>query len=297
MTFWTNKVVAITGGTGSFGEAFCRLLLSEEVHAIRCISRDEYKQGELAAALSDERMRFLLGDVRDRDRLRRAFDGVDIVVHAAALKQVVSSEYNPIEVIKTNVMGSANVIEAAIDAGVRRVMAISSDKACAPVNLYGITKAAMEKLFTYAYNYDGTRNTRFACVRYGNVMGSRGSVVNLWKEQAKKGRLTITDRRMTRFFLTIQQAVEFVRHCLEVMESGRIYIPSMASVRMVDVVRAIAPDAELIETGMRVGEKLHEQVDVDVFSDTNPTFLGVEEIRAALGLRDPGEARFAAVSA
>ena len=287
----------ITGGTGTFGQAFARLLLLEPVHAVRILSRDEYKQGRMADALNDDRMRFLIGDVRDRDRLRRAFDGVDIVVHAAALKQVVSSEYNPIEVIKTNVLGSANVIEAAIDAGVGRVMAISSDKACAPVNLYGITKAAMEKMFTYSYNYDGSRRTRFACVRYGNVMGSRGSVVNVWKEQAHTGRLTITDKRMTRFFITIAQATAFVRDCIEVMDPGRIYVPTMPSVRMVDVATAIAPNAQIIETGIRVGEKLHEQVDVGVFSDTNPAFLGVEEIRDALGLHHPGAVRLQALPA
>lgn len=297
MSIWDGATVLITGGTGTFGQAFTRLLLdTEKPHAVRIFSRDEYKQSVMAEQFSDERMRFLLGDVRDKDRLRRAFDGVDIVIHAAALKQVVSSEYNPIEVIRTNIMGSANVIDAAIDAGVSRVMGISSDKAVAPVNLYGVTKAAMEKLFAYSYNYDGSRQTRFACVRYGNVVGSRGSVMNLWREQAKTGRLTITDKRMTRFWITVDEATAFVRDCLEVMESGRIYIPVMPSVRMIDVACAIAPAAEFVATGMRVGEKLHEQIDEGVFSNTNALFLGVEEIRARLDLHHSSSAGLEAVS-
>lgn len=297
MSIWDGATVLVTGGTGTFGQAFARLLLdTEKPHAIRVFSRDEYKQSQMAAAFSDDRMRYFIGDVRDKDRLLRAFQGVDIVIHAAALKQIVSCEYNPIEVIKTNVVGSANVIEAAIDAGVSRVLGISSDKACAPVNLYGVTKAAMEKLFRYSYNYDGSRQTTFACVRYGNVMGSRGSVVNLWREQAKTGRVELTDWRMTRFFITIAQAIAFVRDCVERMEAGQIYVPPMPSVRMRHVAIAVAPGAQIVETGMRPGEKLHEQVDDGVFSDTNDVFLGVEEIRAALDLYHSSPPRLEAVS-
>ncbi|MCA9510922.1 MAG: UDP-N-acetylglucosamine 4,6-dehydratase (inverting) [Myxococcota bacterium] len=252
--------VLITGGTGSFGRAFVASVLERGLaDVVRIYSRDEWKQGEMAAQFQhDARLRFLLGDVRDRERLARAMDGVDVVVHAAALKQVPSCEYNPAEAVRTNVDGAQNVIDAAITAGVARTVALSTDKAVNPINIYGATKLCAEKLFAQGGVYAGNRPSRFACVRYGNVVGTRGSVIPLFVEQAKSGVVTITDPKMTRFWISLEQAVEFVLDAIENMQGGEIFVPKIPSMRIVDLARAIAPDAVLKCVGRRPGEKLHE---------------------------------------
>ncbi len=256
---WTGKVVLVTGGTGSFGQAFTRLLLRDtKVAAVRIFSRDEYKQSEMQRRVNDERLRFLIGDVRDSERLRRAFDGVNVVVHAAALKQVPACEYNPLEAVKTNILGAANVIDAAIDREIERVMALSTDKAANPLNLYGATKLCAEKLVVQGNSYVGRHPTRFSCVRYGNVVASRGSIIPLLVEQRGSGRVTLTDPRMTRFWITLDQAVRFVKSCIEDMHGGEVFVPKMPSVRIADLVKAIAPNATIDRIGIRPGEKLHE---------------------------------------
>lgn len=256
---WTGKIILITGGTGSFGQAFARLLLeTERVAAIRIFSRDEFKQSAMNRRFKDDRLRFFIGDVRDRERLLRAFDGVHVVVHAAALKQVPACEYNPFEAVKTNVIGAANVIDAAIERGVERVMALSTDKAANPVNLYGATKLCAEKLFVQGNAYVGSRPTRFSCVRYGNVVASRGSVVPLLFEQRAKGRVSLTDPRMTRFWVTLGSAARFVNSCIETMQGGELFVPKLPSIRITDLVAAIAPDAAIENIGIQPGEKLHE---------------------------------------
>lgn len=257
---WKEKVVLVTGGTGSFGRKFVEIML-REYHPAKIIvfSRDELKQHEMRVSGFDgPNMRYFIGDVRDRERLRRAMHGVHVVVHAAALKQVPACEYNPMEAIKTNILGSSNVIEAALDAGVERVMALSTDKAVNPVNLYGATKLAAEKLFVQSNAYAAGTVTRFSCVRYGNVVGSRGSVVPIFIRQRENGKLTITDSRMTRFWLTLEQGVRFVIRCTELMHGGEVFVPKIPSTRIVDLARVIAPDAELEIIGIRPGEKLHE---------------------------------------
>ncbi len=252
--------ILVTGGTGSFGQAFVRRVLAgHEDCTIRVYSRDELKQYEMAAAMGkDSRLRFCIGDVRDRDRLERAMHGIDLVVHAAALKHVPICEFNPAEAVKTNIQGSQNVIDAAIDAGVRRTVALSTDKAVNPVNLYGATKLCAEKLFVHGNVYAGARDIRFSCVRYGNVMGSRGSVIPLFRRQAETGSLTITDRAMTRFWLSLEQAVDLVLEAVGEMKGGEIFVPKIPSMRIVDLARAIAPTAKIEEVGRRPGEKLHE---------------------------------------
>ncbi|HPZ14731.1 MAG TPA: UDP-N-acetylglucosamine 4,6-dehydratase (inverting), partial [Bacillota bacterium] len=245
--------------TGSFGKMFTSLLLKEwNPDSVRVYSRGELLQWEMQQKNQDERLRFLIGDVRDKDRLYRAMNDVDIVVHAAALKQVPTAEYNPIEAVKTNIDGAANVINASIDNGVERVMALSTDKAVHPVNLYGATKMVAEKLFVQGNAYAGGRKTRFACTRYGNVVGSRGSIVPLFLEQRKQGRVTITDERMTRFWLTLEQGARFVARCIETMKGGEIFVPKIPSMRITDLARVIAPDCEVEIIGIRPGEKLHE---------------------------------------
>lgn len=252
--------ILITGGTGSFGQAFVRRVLEGHPDCTVCVfSRDELKQVDMARAFGDDpRLRFFIGDVRDRDRLVRAMHGIDLVVHAAALKHVPVCEFNPAEAVKTNILGSQNVVDAAIDAGVKRTVALSTDKAVNPVNLYGATKLCAEKLFVHGNVYSGARDVRFACVRYGNVMGSRGSVIPLFRKQAAKGSLTITDRRMTRFWLSLESAVDLVLHAVARMEGGEIFVPKIPSMRIVDLARAIAPTAKIEEVGRRPGEKLHE---------------------------------------
>jgi UDP-N-acetylglucosamine 4,6-dehydratase len=257
---WKDKTVLITGGTGSFGKKFVEVMLHEYQPAkLIVFSRDELKQHEMRAAGFDgPSLRYFIGDVRDVERLRRAMHGVEIVVHAAALKQVPACEYNPMEAIKTNILGSSNVVDAALDAGVEKVMALSTDKAVNPVNLYGATKLAAEKLFVQSNAYAGGSKTRFSCVRYGNVVGSRGSVVPVFLRQRANGKLPVTDPRMTRFWLTLEQGVRFVIRCCEQMQGGEVFVPKIPSTRIVDLARAIAPEAELEVVGIRPGEKLHE---------------------------------------
>jgi UDP-N-acetylglucosamine 4,6-dehydratase len=255
--------ILITGGTGSLGKSLIKYLLSTtKVRRIAILSRDELKQQHLRVQLgNDSRLRWFLGDIRDLDRLKRAFHGVDYVIHAAALKQVDTGEYNPMEFIKTNVLGSQNVIDAAIDAGVKSVVALSTDKASSPINLYGATKLTADKLFVAANNYSFVYGTTFAVVRYGNVMGSRGSVIPFFREINAQGKpLPITDLRMTRFWISIESAVKFVIDSLEMMTGGELYVPRIPSMRIVDLANAVAPGAKLQEIGMRPGEKLHEEM-------------------------------------
>jgi len=257
---WQDKVILVTGGTGSFGKKFIQVMLDEiKPKKIIVFSRDELKQHEMqTSGYNQSNLRFFIGDVRDRDRLRRAMNGVDIVVHAAALKQVPACEYNPMEAVKTNIMGTSNVVEAALDAGVKKVLAISTDKAVNPINLYGATKLAAEKLVIQSNAYAAGTATRYSCVRYGNVVGSRGSVVPVFLKQRQKGQVTITDARMTRFWLSLEQGVRFVIHCIEEMEGGEVFVPKIPSMKVIDLARAIAPDAQVNVIGIRQGEKLHE---------------------------------------
>jgi UDP-N-acetylglucosamine 4,6-dehydratase len=255
-----DKTILITGGTGSFGKRCTEILLREyQPQRLIIFSRDELKQHEMRVGGFDHPcLRYFIGDVRDVDRLRRAMVGVHVVIHAAALKQVPACEYNPIEAVQTNVNGGRNVIEAALDCRVHRVLALSTDKAVNPVNLYGATKLVSEKLFVQANAYRGGDPIRFSCVRYGNVVGSRGSVIPLFREQRKTGRITLTDPRMTRFWMTIDQGVRFVLNSIERMQGGEVFVPKIASMRMRDLARAMAPDCETEEIGIRPGEKVHE---------------------------------------
>ncbi len=264
---WADSSILITGGTGSFGRSFIQFAHSNwKPRRIIIFSRDELKQQELRESLKPaelERTRFFLGDVRDRERLYRAFRGVDAVVHAAALKQVPSAEYNPLEVIRTNVLGAANIIDAAIDCGVRRVVALSSDKAVAPLNLYGATKMCADKLFVAAGNYGGRDQTKFAVVRYGNVLGSRGSVVPYFLSKRSEGVIPITDVRMTRFWISLDEASAFVGRSLETMRGGEIFVPKLPSMKLVDLAEAIAPGCQHNVVGIRPGEKLHEAMMIE----------------------------------
>lgn len=273
---WNEKVVLVTGGTGSFGKKFIKILM-EEYHPAKIIvySRDELKQHEMrVAGYDDLNIRYFIGDVRDKERLSRAMYGVNIVVHAAALKQVPACEYNPMEAIKTNILGGSNVIDAAIENGVEKVLALSTDKAVNPVNLYGATKLAAEKLMVQSNAYAGGRTTRIACVRYGNVVGSRGSVVPLFIQQRSSGVLTITDERMTRFWISLEQGVRFVIKAIENLRGGEVFVPKIPSMKMVDLARAMAPEARVEIIGIRPGEKLHE------------CLLGEDEARTAIELDD-----------
>lgn len=259
----TDASILVTGGTGSFGRAFISFLLDQvEPRRVVIFSRDELKQSEMRSAFGhDARLRWFLGDVRDLERLRRAMHGVDYVVHAAALKQVDTAEYNPIEYVKTNVIGSQNVIEASLDSGVRKVVALSTDKASSPINLYGATKLTADKLFVAANNYGAAYDTKFSVVRYGNVMGSRGSVIPLFRSLRDQGRpIPVTDTRMTRFWISLTQAVEFVADSFKMMAGGELYVPRIPSMRIVDLVEALAPGSPIEEIGIRPGEKLHEEM-------------------------------------
>jgi UDP-N-acetylglucosamine 4,6-dehydratase len=266
---WKDKSVLVTGGTGSFGKKFIEIMLDKyKPPKLIVYSRDELKQHEMRADGFDHpTLRYFIGDVRDYRRLRRAMNGVDVVIHAAALKQVPACEYNPMEAIKTNILGSSNVIEAGLDAGVGRVMALSSDKAVNPVNLYGATKLAAEKLFVQSNAYAAGTSTRFSCVRYGNVVGSRGSVIPIFIQQRQNGKLTITDKRMTRFWLTLEQGVRFVI-------GGEVFVPKIPSTKIIDLAKVIAPQAEIEVIGIRPGEKLHE------------VLINTDEARATIELDD-----------
>jgi UDP-N-acetylglucosamine 4,6-dehydratase/5-epimerase len=321
---WDDATILLTGGTGSFGQHFLATVLERySPRAIRVFSRDELKQSELAPRFRDfDNVRWFIGDVRDRDRLARAAEGADVIIHAAAMKQVPTCEYNPFEAVQTNVHGAENVVNVALDAGVPRVMALSTDKAVNPINLSGATKLCAEKIFVQGNTYAASSPVRFACVRYGNVIASRGSVIPLFMRQRESGVLTITDERMTRFFITLTEAVEFVLTSAERMVGGEIFIPKIPSVRITDLATAIAPEARWKLIGIRPGEKLHEQllmadearhtVDVgdryavlpefhpwtggdwppgeplpDGFlysSDTNELWVGPEEIASSFGL-------------
>jgi UDP-N-acetylglucosamine 4,6-dehydratase/5-epimerase len=257
-----NSSILVTGGTGSFGHSFVPMTLARyNPHRLVIFSRDEMKQWEMAKLYADDpRVRFFIGDVRDKERLARALDGIDYVVHAAATKIVPTAEYNPFECVKTNIIGAMNLIDVCIDRGVKRVVALSTDKASSPANLYGATKLASDKLFIAGNAYSGNRDTRFAVVRYGNVMGSRGSVIPFFLSQRGKGALPITDMRMTRFMITLEQGVELVWHAFDDMVGGEIYVKKIPSMKVTDIALAVDPDAKHEIVGIRPGEKLHEQM-------------------------------------
>lgn len=271
---WKDQTVLITGGTGSFGRTFVKTMLEKHPpKKIIIFSRDEMKQWEMQKELHHPCLRYFLGDVRDAERLHRAFHGVDIVVHAAALKIVPSLEYNPFEAVKTNIFGAENVINMAIDNGVKKVIALSTDKAANPINLYGATKLCAEKMFIAANNYS-PHGTKFSVVRYGNVFGSRGSVVPFFKECRNKGVIPITDERMTRFWITLEEGVKFVIQSLRAMRGGEIFVPKLPSFRIVDLIKAICPDCRHKVIGIRPGEKIHETL---VSSDDGPYTLEFPE--------------------
>lgn len=260
-----GKSILVTGGTGSFGKKFVSTILTRfpEIDRVVVYSRDELKQFEMSHEFPESaypQIRYFIGDVRDKERLARALEGIDIVIHAAALKQVPACEYNPFEAVKTNILGAQNVIESSIQSGVRRVVALSTDKAAAPINLYGATKLCSDKLFVAAENYRGKRDLHFSVVRYGNVMGSRGSVIPFFLKKRPGGVLPITDERMTRFNITLEEGVAFVLQALDRMWGGEIFVPKIPSYRITDVARAIAPSARLERIGIRPGEKLHEEM-------------------------------------
>lgn len=263
-----GKSILITGGTGSFGKAFVKTILScyPDVRRLVVFSRDELKQFEMAQTFPEKdhpALRYFIGDVRDYDRVRRALEGIDTVIHAAALKQVPAAEYNPFECIKTNILGAQNIIEACLDTGVRNVVALSTDKAAAPINLYGATKLCSDKLFTAANNIKGARDLRFSVVRYGNVMGSRGSVIPFFLERRKTGVLPITDPGMTRFNISLQDGVDMVLWAIEHAAGGEIFVPKIPSYRVIDVANAIGPNCEFPVIGIRPGEKIHEEMITD----------------------------------
>jgi UDP-N-acetylglucosamine 4,6-dehydratase len=263
MSVLERSSILVTGGTGSFGKAFLRYVLdNEDPKRVVVFSRDELKQHEVRRLFGDDpRLRWFIGDIRDRNRLERAMHGVDYVVHAAALKQVDTAEYNPFEYVQTNVYGSQNVIEAAIDQGVQKVVALSTDKASSPINLYGATKLCSDRMFVSANHYAAHHPTRFSVVRYGNVMGSRGSVIPVFRDLAARGEsLPITDKRMTRFWITLPQAVQFVIDSFDQMTGGELYVPRIPSMRVTDLAEAVAPGAATHEIGIRPGEKLHEEM-------------------------------------
>lgn len=274
---WNDQVVLVTGGTGSFGKKFIEIML-KEYHPAKIIvySRDELKQHEMrVAGFNHPSLRYFIGDVRDLQRLERACQGVDLIVHAAALKQVPACEYNPMEAIKTNILGSGNVVDAALNSGVKRVLALSTDKAVNPVNLYGATKLAAEKLIVQSNAYAGGRALRLSCVRYGNVVGSRGSVVPIFIKQRHNGKVTITDDRMTRFWISLEQGARFVIRCVEQMRGGEVFVPKIPSMSLIDLAKAIAPAAHIDIIGIRPGEKLHE---VLISEDEARTTIELEDM-------------------
>jgi len=273
---WEKQTVLITGGTGSFGRKCTQILLQKyRPKRVIIFSRDELKQHEMQNEFSNSRISFFIGDVRDRERLYRAFKAdIDLIIHAAALKQVPACEYNPFEAIKTNVLGAANIIDAAIDCQIPKVIALSTDKAVSPVNLYGATKLCAEKLFVNGNSYAGGKETRFSCVRYGNVLASRGSVIPIFLSQRPSGKIDITDPRMTRFWMTLEQAVEFVLKCVDLMKGGEVFIPRIPSMGIVDLAKALAPECRVEAKGIRPGEKLHESL------------LSVDEARTSIRHND-----------
>jgi UDP-N-acetylglucosamine 4,6-dehydratase len=280
MSFLKHKSVLITGGTGSFGKAFVsRLLKEDEIEKLVIFSRDELKQFEMAETINSSKARFFLGDVRDYQRLLQATDGIDVIVHAAAMKQIPAAEYNPMEAIKTNIVGAENIVNAAIRNGVQRVLALSTDKAANPANLYGATKLCSDRLMIAGNTLAGKNLTRFACVRYGNVLGSRGSVIPFFLEKAKNGSIPITDERMTRFWLTIEQGVQFVLDSLERMHGGEIFVPKIPSFKVTDVARVVCPGVPTHIIGIRPGEKLHE---VMITEDDSYNTVESEEYYAVL---------------
>ena len=293
MEIFNQKSILITGATGSLGNQLVKdLLQNSDARRIVIFSRDELKQFHMKSAFGDDpRLRWFLGDIRDLERLKRALHGVDFVVHAAALKQVDTGEYNPMEFIKTNVLGSQNVIDAAIESGVQKVVALSTDKASSPINLYGATKLTSDKLFVAANNYSMGYGTAFSVVRYGNVMGSRGSVIPYFQQLAEKGAaIPLTDKRMTRFWITIEEASKFVCESFTTMQGGELYVPRIPSMKLVDLARAIAPDSEYIETGIRPGEKLHEEM-ISADDSKRTVFNGsryiVNPVVAEWGYKEP----------
>jgi len=295
-----GKVILVTGGTGSFGKKFAEIILKKyQPEKLIIYSRDELKQYEMRQQFSKyNNIRFFIGNVRDRERMRMAFNGVDYVVHAAALKQVPAMEYNPEEAVKTNVLGAMNVIDCAIESGVKKVIALSTDKACNPINLYGATKLCSDKLFVAGNSYSGINNTRFSVVRYGNVFGSRGSVIPFFKQEKNNGVLPITDERMTRFWITLEQGVRFVIRCFSLMVGGEVFVPKIPSMKIVDLAKAIAPKAKIKKVGIRPGEKLHELMiaeddarNTKEFKDyyiIQPAFPWWENINSAKGKSLPG---------
>ncbi len=319
---WSNLSILLTGGTGSFGRAFTEYVLKyNPPKKLIIFSRDELKQHEMRQEFGEaDPLRYFIGDVRDRDRLHRAMTGVDVVIHAAALKHVPACEYNPFEAVQTNIIGAENIINAAIDAGVKKIVALSTDKAVNPVNLYGATKLVAEKIFVQGNAYVGTAGTRICCVRYGNVIGSRGSIVPLFRKQRVTGRITVTDPRMTRFWISLDGGVKLVLKAMEEMCGGEVFIPKIPSMKIMDLAEAVAPECKIDVVGIRPGEKLHEvlisqdesrhAVDCgDVFviepeaaswtynkrkgtplmdgfrysSDENKEWLSVEDLRAMIG--------------
>lgn len=290
----SNKSVLITGGTGSFGHAFVKNVLARypDIRRLVVYSRDELKQFDMAQEFPEKRyscLRYFIGDVRDKERLARALEGIDYVVHAAALKQVVAAEYNPFECIKTNVLGAQNLIEACLDTGVKRVVALSTDKAAAPINLYGATKLCSDKLFVAANNIKGSRDVRFSVVRYGNVLGSRGSVIPFFLEKRASGELPITDPAMTRFSISVDEGVDMVLWTLENAWGGEIMVPKIASYRITDVATAAGPECRQVVVGVRPGEKIHEEM-ITASDSLNTVDLGgyyaILPMGASYGLKE-----------
>jgi len=261
-SFLHGKTILVTGGTGSFGNRFIQIVLKEyKLTRLVVFSRDELKQEEMRTmkGFTDERLRFFIGDVRDKERLNRALHNIDIIIHTAALKQIAAGEYNPIEMVKTNIGGAENIINTAIDRGIKKVIALSTDKAVNPINLYGATKLVAEKLFIQGNNYSDLKyGTKFSCVRYGNVIGSRGSIVPLLHHQQQNGKITITDKRMTRFWISLDDGVRFVIRALELMKGGEVFVPKIPSMKIMDLAQAVAPNCKVKFIGIRPGEKIHE---------------------------------------
>jgi UDP-N-acetylglucosamine 4,6-dehydratase len=289
-----DKVVLVTGGTGSFGQRFTSYLFSNyKPRKVVIFSRDEFKQFEMSANFHEpeHEIRYFIGDIRDKERLYRSFEGVDYVIHAAALKQVPAAEYNPFEAVKTNILGAQNIIDAAIDRGVKKVIALSTDKAVSPINLYGATKLAMEKLLIAANSYVGTKETCFSVVRYGNVIGSRGSVIPFFKSYMNNGgrKLPITDERMTRFWITLQQGVELVSRAAHEAVGGEVFVPKIPSMRILDLVKAVAPDCEYEVIGIRPGEKLHESL---ISKDEGRNTVDMDEHYVILPLSANGSKKY-----